>query len=663
MSKLKPIGSEKLQGSAKLNRMLEIAMYKEVDKANINETSSKEYDIQLTDGNVYAIVKEKVGYIIKKGLNESTLDYIDPIRNRKYYRSYSQAFKKLNLITKELNVLYDNPNGVSLFGEQKKFTLKTPKPAQPNSEMGDMPAPPPEPPPVPNPELPPSPLEGGEGQMPPDMGGMDDMGAMPPPADSGMDDMGGEMPDMDMEDEPMQPKQGKGDEEVTFKTIQKLTGRLTQKIRTLENEEGLTSEEIKYVINMVISSLNIDVLDDEDVDDILSKFEGGGEEGDMEGEMPDMEGMDDMGGMPDMEGMPDMGGEMPQGGAMPDMGAMPQGGEEYAPKKRYAESKVDRIISNYFELSPQEKVLSEQKKRKLEKSLNENLQSLKILSETQKQYSAATNFLNKFKRFNVMGKTNLGNIMLKLNENSVKVNKNGMILESDEIEPKKKDFKWKLVNDPNSITKEELNFKGDLKLNFEKITSLPEGLEIDGNLEFSHTNIESLPKGLKVNGDLILQGESITSLPEDLEVLGNLHIFSCFKLTTIPNGLQVGGDMKVIGSTDINLPEGFEFRGNLHLVAIGYLKKLPNNMDIKGDLVLQHNPDLKTLPKGLKVGGNLDTRATKIYSLPDDLKVVGDLYGGRDMSLNNVNKSQYLPYGYIKGKIDNNYYNRMYKIG
>jgi hypothetical protein len=433
MSKLKPIGSEKLQGSAKLNRMLEIAMYKEVDRQNINETSSQEYDIKLPDGNKYVIVKEKVGYIIKRGLNESTLDYIEPMKNRTYYRSYSQALKKLNLITKELNELYDNPNGVSLFGEQKKYTLKTPKPAQPDNEMGDMPAPPPEPPLVPNPELPPSPLEGGEGQMPGMEGQMPtDMGE---PGMEGMGDMGGEMPDMDMEDEPMEPKQGKGDEEVTFKTIQKLTGRLTQKIRTLENEEGLTSEEIKYVINMVISSLNIDILDEEDVDDIISKFEGGEEEGDMEGmpdmgdEMPDMEGMPDMGDeMPDMEGMPDM-GAMPQDGAMPDMGAMAQGGgEEYAPKKRYAESKVDRIISNYFELSPQEKVLSEQKKRKLEKSLNENLKSIKILSETEKQYSVANNFLNKFKRFNVMGKTNLGNIMLKLNENTVKITKRGEII-------------------------------------------------------------------------------------------------------------------------------------------------------------------------------------------------------------------------------------------
>ena len=419
MSKLKPIGSEKLQGSAKVNRILEIAMYKEVDRQNINETSSKEYDINLPDGNKYFIIKEKVGYIIKRGLTESTLDYIEPMKNRTYYRSYSQALKKLNLITKELNELYNNPNGISLFGEQKKYTLKTPKPAQPDNEMGDMPPPPPEPPAVPNPELPPSPLEGGEGQMPDMEGQMPDMEE---PGMEGMDDMGGEMPDMDMEDEPMEPKQGKGDEEVTFKTIQKLTGRLTQKIRTLENEEGLTSEEIKYVINMVISSLNIDILDEEDIDDIISKFEGGEEEGDMEG-MPDMGDE-----MPDMEGMPDM-DAMPQDGAMPDMGAMPQGGsEEYAPKKRYAESKVDRIISNYFELSPQEKVLSEQKKRKLEKSLNENLKSIKILSETEKQYSVANDFLNKFKRFNVMGKTNLGNIMLKLNENTVKITKRGEII-------------------------------------------------------------------------------------------------------------------------------------------------------------------------------------------------------------------------------------------
>jgi len=425
MSKLKPIGSEKLQGTDKLNRMLEIAMYNEVDKVNLNETSSKEYNIQLTDGYVYAIVKEKIGYVIKKGLNESALDYIEPMRNRKHYRSYSQAFKKLNLITKELNDIYDNPNGVSLFGEQKKYTLKTPKPAPVEDDAP--PAPPAEPPSVPAPALPPSPLEGGDmpnmGDDMPEMGGeMPNMG----------DDMGGEMPDMgddmpDMEDET--PSREKGDEKITFRGIQKLTGKLTQKLRALESEEGLTSEEIKYVINMVISSVNIETLDEEDLDDIMSKFEGGEDMGD---DMGDME--DEMGGeMPDMGGeMPDMGDEM--GGEMPDMGdemggEMPgMGDETYAPRKKFNESKVDSILSKYFELSPNEKALQEQRQRNAKRQLNENLKSAKILSETNRQFLTVESFLNKYKKFKVEGKTNLGNIILKLNENTVKITKKGEIL-------------------------------------------------------------------------------------------------------------------------------------------------------------------------------------------------------------------------------------------
>ena len=56
---------------------------------------------------------------------------------------------------------------------------------------------------------------------------------------------------------------------VTFKTIQKLTGKLTQKIRVLDAKEGMTSEDIKYVINMVLSSLDLKNLSDEDKEDII----------------------------------------------------------------------------------------------------------------------------------------------------------------------------------------------------------------------------------------------------------------------------------------------------------------------------------------------------------------------------------------------------------
>ena len=127
MADLKPIGSEKLTGMDKINRILEIARYNETKPSNINETSKSEYKITLSDGNNYQIVKERLGYIIKKGLNESTSDYIDTIQSRKYYPSYSQALKRLNLMSKEVNTLYGNEEGMSLFTEQKKkFKLKLP---------------------------------------------------------------------------------------------------------------------------------------------------------------------------------------------------------------------------------------------------------------------------------------------------------------------------------------------------------------------------------------------------------------------------------------------------------------------------------------------------------------------------------------------------------
>ena len=273
MSGLKPIGSEKLTGQDKINRIMEIARFNETIPQVINETAKSEYSVSLADGNKYEIVRERQGYIIKKTISESETEYIEPMKNRKYYSSYSQAFKRLNLVAGELNRINENEEGVSLYGEQKKFTLKTPKPATPEAEAPAIPVAPPA---VPSPELPPSPMDGGE-----DMG-MDDMG---------MDDMGMESPegdDIEMDTEvEVTPEEGGEEEQVSFKSIQKLTGKLTQKIRTLESQEGMTSEDIKYVINMVLSSFDLNSLSEEDTEDILSKFEEDTEDlggDDMDGE-------------------------------------------------------------------------------------------------------------------------------------------------------------------------------------------------------------------------------------------------------------------------------------------------------------------------------------------------------------------------------------------
>ena len=128
MANLKPIWSEKLTGQDKLNRIMEIARFKEATTKTITENATSEYSISLADGNNYQIVRERQGYIIKKTISESETDYIEPMKNRKYYSSYSQALKRLNLIAKEVNVNEGNEKNVNLFLEfdrEMRFSLYT----------------------------------------------------------------------------------------------------------------------------------------------------------------------------------------------------------------------------------------------------------------------------------------------------------------------------------------------------------------------------------------------------------------------------------------------------------------------------------------------------------------------------------------------------------
>ena len=108
MGGLKPIGSEKLEGMDKIRRIMEIARYNENTPTPINEDKSSEYKLSLADGNTYEIIKERQGYIIKQTISESVSDYIAPMKNRRYYSSYSQALKKMNLMAREFNQLHGN---------------------------------------------------------------------------------------------------------------------------------------------------------------------------------------------------------------------------------------------------------------------------------------------------------------------------------------------------------------------------------------------------------------------------------------------------------------------------------------------------------------------------------------------------------------------------
>ena len=290
---LKPIGSEKLKGQDKINRIMEIARYGDVEKNTTNHVATTSFLKEGKDGNIYAIIQEKDGYHIKSGLNESNLDYIDGIRNKKknQFKSYSAALKRMNLIFKPINEQYSEGVGDDMYGEiedqEERFTLKTPD-APANDEEMDM---------------------GDDMDMEDDMD-MDDEEM----------DMGDEDMDMDDEEMGMDDEEG-GEEEMegAMKSIQKLTGKLGQKLR--DGEEDLESEDIKYVINSVLSALELDKLEDEDKEDIVSRFEDdeteyGDEElegGDVDLETDEFGAEDDMDmGDEDMD-MDDeeMGDEMP----------------------------------------------------------------------------------------------------------------------------------------------------------------------------------------------------------------------------------------------------------------------------------------------------------------------------------------------------------------
>jgi hypothetical protein len=431
MGDLKPLGSEKLQGMDKINRILQIAKYKETDKQNVNENSSLDYTIELADGYTYGIVKERLGYIIKKGLNESLLDYSDPMQQRKYFRSYSEAMKKLNLTAAELNRIYENEEGISLIGEQtaqkKKFVLKLPKTNKtPDVGGGEETTPPPAPAP-PAPATPPPAEPAPDAGTPPtgeDMGGMppapegEDMGGMTPPTG---EDMGGMPPAPEGEDMGEMPPAPEGPSEDDFdlgtdeggrgtslKSIQRLTGKLSQRLRSIEKDKSLESDDIKYVLNSIISALNLDNLEEDDRDDILSKFD---EEDDYGTEGPgelDMPSEDDF----------DMGGS--------DMGTPP---EPMEGMNRFNES-VENTLSKYFKLDSTEKTTLEEKRKKdfLRKKLQiaEIKKELVKYSETPYQLDVAIDLLKENAKF--VGKTNQENLVFIRNGKQVKVTPRGGII-------------------------------------------------------------------------------------------------------------------------------------------------------------------------------------------------------------------------------------------
>jgi hypothetical protein len=241
----------------------------------------------------------------------------------------------------------------------------------------------------------------------------DEMGDMPP-----VDDVAPEGDiEMDAEMDIEEPEMGDEEEMVTFKSIQKLTGKLTQKMRALESQEGMTSEDIKYVINMVLSAADLTKLTEEDMEDIMDKFENVEADADMDSMGPDEMGMED-----EMDVESDM--EMPMAPEEPT--------ESYKPTMGMKESKIDKVLSNYFEVSDSEiqyaKKLTEERSREKVVKVTKDYEKIENLSETIEQEMSAKKFLEENKFFHLVGKTNKKNLVFEFKNKLVKISQEGQVL-------------------------------------------------------------------------------------------------------------------------------------------------------------------------------------------------------------------------------------------
>lgn len=177
-----------------------------------------------------------------------------------------QAFEAVANGTFKSNDGYEPNPEQGMFGEgsqkkkanlNEKFVLKTPAPA-----------------PQVAPAAPAAPPADG---MSPDAGMAPDSGMEP---DAGMAPDGGMSPEVDQAIGDIE-----GQVEDPAKAIQKLTGKLTEKMRTA-GEEIMTSEFMKSILNSVISAVDIPSMEDADLLSVINKLKGeenpeaAGEEGD-----------------------------------------------------------------------------------------------------------------------------------------------------------------------------------------------------------------------------------------------------------------------------------------------------------------------------------------------------------------------------------------------
>jgi hypothetical protein len=159
------------------------------------------------------------------------------MKNKNRFNSYAEALKRLELLkSQEINE------------DVTKYVLKTNKAAQEA--------------PLPEPEM--------------DAAAPEPVGELPPPAPEMGGDVSAPAPEEPSMGGEQIPSSEEGKRSDYMAEIQKFAGKLGQELR--DQQPKMESDDIKYVLNMIISAVDLDKLDFEDIEEIGKKFERDEEE-------------------------------------------------------------------------------------------------------------------------------------------------------------------------------------------------------------------------------------------------------------------------------------------------------------------------------------------------------------------------------------------------
>jgi hypothetical protein len=190
----------------------------------------------------------------------------------------------------------------------------------------------------------------------------------------------------------------------------------------------MDSQDIKYVINSIISAIDMKNLDEDDREEIVDKIEGFDDEYGVEGEGElDLSGEDfgdEMGGEEEIS--TEMGGEEMMSPEEP------KEGYQSVMDSIFSESKVTDVLSKYFDIKSDEKPILEHRSKMnyLEEKIQKIQQKKDLVnfSVSKAQEQKALTLFEGYSNTVFIGKTNKNNLILNVNGKEVKVTPNGRTL-------------------------------------------------------------------------------------------------------------------------------------------------------------------------------------------------------------------------------------------